>query len=261
MIILENMNNLPLVSVVMAAYNAEKTICTSIESVLSQTYSNFELLVVNDCSSDKTREIVLHYQQIDSRVVLIDNARNQGVSFTRHNGLINSRGDMIAILDSDDYWLPNKLEKQVLLYKETGAKLIFTGSSYIDWEGNPYNWIMHVPKYVDYNVLLKQNYISNSSALVEKSIYEKFESPGDRMHEDYACWLKVLRSGVLAYGIDEPLLVYRISKKSKSGNKIKSGVMIWRTYRYIGLNHFWSLYYLLYYFFNGSKKHYRISHS
>ena len=107
------MNDQVFVSIIMAAYNAEQTIKQSINSVLSQSYADFELIVVNDCSSDKTREIVVDYTKKDNRVRLINNKKNSGVSISRHNGLINSKGAWIAVLDSDDLWAPDKLKKQI----------------------------------------------------------------------------------------------------------------------------------------------------
>ena len=253
------MNDQVFVSIIMAAYNAAQTIKQSINSVLSQSYADFELIVVNDCSSDKTREIVVDYTKKDNRVRLINNKKNSGVSISRHNGLINSKGAWIAVLDSDDLWAPDKLKKQIDFVVQTSAKLVFTGSTYISNDGTSINWIFHVPTQISYKSLLKQNFISNSSVLVEKSLYSDFESIGDQMHEDFACWLKILRSGIMAYGIDEPLLVYRIAKKSKSGNKKKSAIMAWRTYRYIGLGLFQSFYYLMCYGITGIIKYYHIN--
>lgn len=121
-----------LISIIMAAYNAEKTIEQAIESVLNQTYSNFELLVVNDCSEDQTVSLVRRIAEKDRRVRLISNKKNSGVSFTRKHGLKEATGKWIAILDSDDAWAPEKLEKQIALQKKTNADLLFTGSAFMD---------------------------------------------------------------------------------------------------------------------------------
>lgn len=245
----------------MAAYNAEKTIAKSIESVLEQTYENFELLIINDNSKDDTKEIIELYQQRDKRIILINNNVNRGVSYTRHIGLMQAKGEYLAILDSDDSWQKDKLQKQVDLIWSKNAKLVFTGVSFIDENNIKKTWIMRIPESIDYKALLYQNMITNSSAVVEKTLYEQYESMGDQMHEDYACWLRILRSGVIAYGVDEPLVEYRVSSHSKSGNKIKSGLMIWRTYRYVGLGMLLSLSYLLCYMINGTLKHSRIRNS
>ena len=232
-----------LISIIMAAYNAEKTIEKAINSVLNQTYPNFELLVVNDCSKDRTVELVKSIAATDGRVRLISNVKNSGVSYTRMHGLEEAKGSWIAILDSDDAWTPEKLEKQIELQKRTNADLLFTGSAFMDSDGQPIDWYLHAPAEVSYRQLLKQNVLSNSSALVRKGLYAKYYAIGDGMHEDFAIWLSILKEGKKAYGVDEPLLIYRIAKSSKSGNKVKAAKMNWNTYRYVGLNPIEAAYY------------------
>lgn len=232
-----------LVSVIMAAYNAEKTIEQSINSVLNQTYPAVELLVVDDYSQDRTVKLVENIMARDNRVRLIYNKENSGVSYTRKHGLEEAKGAWIAILDSDDIWAPEKLEKQIILQKKMNADLLFTGSAFMDSDGQPIDWYLHAPSEVTYRHLLKQNVLSNSSSLVRKELYEKYYAVGDGMHEDFAVWLGILKEGKKAYGVDEPLLTYRIAKSSKSGNKIKAAKMNWNTYRYIGLNPLSAFYY------------------
>jgi len=243
------------ISIIMAAYNAENTISCAIESVLSQTYPQFELLIIDDCSEDSTCLIVESYIQKDPRVHLIRQDRNRGVSATRLLGVQAARGEWIAILDSDDAWTANKLEKQMLLQKTTGANLLYTGSAFIDHSGTPLEWILHVPTKITYKELLKQNLLSNSSSLCRKALYEKYYVVGDEMHEDFALWLNILRQGETAYGIDEPLLIYRLSSKSKSGNKIRAAKMNWNTYRHVGLNIFEAVYYECCYIFRSFMKY------
>lgn len=232
-----------LISIIMATYNAEKTIEQAINSVLNQTYPDFELLVVNDCSNDRTVELVEDIEAKDSRVRLISNAKNSGVSYTRKHGLEEAKGSWIAILDSDDAWAPEKLEKQINLQKRMNADLLFTGSAFMDSDGRPIDWYLHAPMEVTYRQLLKQNVLSNSSALVRKELYAKYYAAGDEMHEDFAIWLSILKEGKKAYGVDEPMLIYRIAKSSKSGNKVKAAKMNWNTYRYVGLNPIEAAYY------------------
>lgn len=248
-------NDFGLISIIMAAYNAEKTIEQAINSVLSQTYTNFELLVVNDCSTDRTAELVKSIAAKDSRVRLISNVKNNGVSYTRKHGLEEAKGSWIAILDSDDAWAPEKLEKQIDFQRRTNADLLFTGSAFMDSEGQPIDWYLHAPAEVTYRQLLKQNVLSNSSALVRKELYAKHYAIGDGMHEDFAIWLSILKEGKKAYGVDEPLLIYRIAKSSKSGNKVKAARMNWNTYRYVGLNLMEAIYYECWYIFNGIRKY------
>lgn len=235
------------ISIIMAAYNAERTIRQAIDSVLAQTYINFELLVVDDCSVDSTKAIVETYERQDSRVRLLCNSVNIGVSRSRLKALNAAKGDWIAILDSDDAWVMDKLQKQMDMQKRTNASLLYSGSAFMNHDGKSIDWIMHVPETVTYRMLLKQNILSNSSSLCRKDLYEKYYVVGDQIHEDFALWLGILKSGETAYGIDEPLLIYRISTGSKSGNKLTAARMNWNTYRKVGVSTMAAVYYELCY--------------
>lgn len=235
------------VSIIMAAYNAEKTIETAIESVLAQSYSDWELLVINDCSEDNTSLVVRGFVEKDDRIRLLENETNCGVSLSRKRGMEAAQGEWIAVLDSDDVWVSDKLEKQISLADSTGAKLVFTGSAFMDDDGNKLDWQLHVPAVLTYRELLKQNLVSNSSALVKRELYQKHYAVGDNMHEDFAVWLRITKEGHDAFGIDEPLLIYRLARESKSSNKIKAAKMNWNTYRYVGLNIFCAAYYMCWY--------------
>lgn len=248
-----------LISIIMAAYNAENTIGQAITSVIQQTYTDFELIIINDCSTDRTVDVINEFIKRDTRIILINNSKNMGVSYTRKHGLDEAKGSWIAILDSDDLWLPEKLAKQVEFQKKTNADLLYTGSGFMNVDGKQINWKLNVPEVITYRQLLKQNILSNSSALVRKDLYEKYYVVGDDMHEDFAIWLQILRNGIKAYGINEPLLIYRLDDKSKSGNKLKAAMMNWSTYRYIGLNLLEAAYYEFWYAINGlcKYKHFR----
>lgn len=248
-----------LISIIMAAYNAENTIGQAITSVIQQTYTDFELIIINDCSTDRTVDVINEFIKKDARIRLINNSKNMGVSYTRKHGLDEAKGSWIAILDSDDLWLPEKLAKQVEFQKKTHADLLYTGSGFMNVDGKQINWKLNVPEVITYRQLLKQNILSNSSALVRKDLYEKYYAVGDDMHEDFAIWLQILRNGIKAYGINEPLLIYRLDDKSKSGNKLKAAMMNWNTYRYIGLNLLEAAYYEFWYAINGlcKYKHFR----
>ncbi len=247
--------NFGLISIIMAAYNAGNTVGFAVESVLNQTYKNFELIIVNDCSKDNTESIVQSYTAKDNRVKLISNEKNLGVSLTRLEALKNCSGEWVAILDSDDAWMPEKLEKQIELQRSKNAEVIFTGVKYISSEGESLDWELKVPKEIGYKKLLKQNLIANPSALVRKELYSDFYAIGDDMHEDFAVWLGILKSGITAYAVTQPLTVVRISRNSKSGNKFRSAVMNWKTYRYMGLNIIESAYYMIWYSVNGIMKY------
>ena len=235
------------ISILMAAYNAEKTIEEAIRSVMDQSYPHWELIVIDDCSTDRTGEIVSALAAAEPRIRPFRNERNRGVSLTRERGLNAAEGAWIAVLDSDDLWAPEKLEKQLALAEITAGELLFTGSAFMDGKGTMLDWQLHAPMTLSYHELLKQNLISNSSVLVKKELYRQFYVVGDEMHEDFAVWLGITKSGRIAYGIDEPLLIYRLSEYSKSHNKAKAARMNWNTYRYMGLNPFIAAYYMGWY--------------
>ena len=131
------------ISVIMAAYNAERTISQAIESVLRQTEPGLELVIIDDCSTDRTVDIVRGFQ--DDRIRLLHNNKNIGAAVTRYYGVKSATGDWIAILDSDDLWQPNKLERQIQVQKMCNADLVFTGSAFIASDGSPVKGILHVP--------------------------------------------------------------------------------------------------------------------
>lgn len=257
-IIMEDTKNL--ISIIMAAYNAEKTIELAICSIVMQTYPYWELIVINDCSTDQTSTIVSTLADLDPRIRLIHNQQNSGVSISRKVGMEHATGNWIAILDSDDIWEADKLEKEIRLAHEQNAELVFTGSAFVDDKTTLLDWLLHVPHTLSFRQLLKQNLVSNSSVLVKTDLYRAFYAVNDNMHEDFAIWLGITRTGRKAYGIDEPLLIYRLAKSSKSSNKLKAAIMNWNTYRYMGLNIITALFYMCIYTVNGLLKYRHLKH-
>ena len=224
-----------LISIIMAAYNAEKTIEQAINSVLRQTYTDFELLVVNDCSKDRTVELVKSIAVKDNRVRLISNEKNSGVSFTRKHGLEESNGSWIAILDSDDAWTPDKLEKQIAFMERTGAKFSATGYGWMDEEGNDLHTVFIPPKKTDYKKMIRlSNPIGNLSVMYDQEALGKFEVPPIKKRNDFALWLKILKKTDYCYGMEEVLGTYRMGRAgSVSSNKLKQARYHWQLYHEI----------------------------
>ena len=251
----------PLISVVMPAYNCAKTLAASVESVLAQTFEDWELLIIDDCSADDTLALMRQLKiQDPGRIRLFRNKTNRGVGLTRMRGVNAARGRWIAFLDSDDLWTPDKLEKQIRLADEKPeAKLLFTGSAFINAEGDPIDYTLEVPVTINRSELLKQNLVSCSSVLIDKALIGAHPMPHRMdMHEDFACWIEILGEIPCAYGVNEPLLIYRLAKSSKSGNKLKAARMNWNTYRYAGLTTGQALYNMCCYTLRGLKKYSRI---
>lgn len=215
-----------LVTVIMPAYNSEKHIEQSIESVINQTYVKWELFVIDDFSNDKTAEKVQQYH--DKRIKLIKLEQNSGVAHARNVGIKKASGEYTAFIDSDDLWKSTKLEKQVEFYKKEDPALVFTEYEVLNEDGSFKKKIAGQPLSVDYQELLHSNVIGLLTVLLRTDIIQKNLMP-DIPHEDYATWLKILRSeNKKAWLIPEVLSSYRTSKHSLSGNKLKAAVWTWK---------------------------------
>lgn len=242
------------VSVVMPAYNCADTIAQAIDSVLIQDV-NLELLVINDGSPDQLDAVMEHYTS-DPRVRYLKNESNLGVSATRNKGIAHARGTYVAFLDADDYWMQGKLNKQLSLMKECDAVLCATGRELIKADGTLTGRVIGVKEHITYEDLLRQNWINNSSVLIRRSVLLEFPIEADEVHEDYLLWLRVLRKYKEAVAVNEPLLKYRVMQGSKSGNKIQSARMTYRTYRLAGLGKLQSIRCFVSYAVAGIKKYY-----
>lgn len=253
------MNNHAKVSVVMPAYNAELFIEDSIRSVIRQTFQEWELIVIDDGSCDDTSRIVSELASTDERIKFYHNDRNSGASYTRNRAISLATGEWIAFLDSDDLWREDKLEKQVALSEEHPEAVIFyTASSFIKENGEPYEYVMEAMERISYDVLLRKNLLSCSSVMIRSSIMKDIKMPSDKMHEDYYAWLNVLKKHKYAYGVNEPLLIYRLRNNSKSSNRIKSAIMCYNTYRAVGYNMFVSAFLVFRYALYSVSKRYKI---
>ncbi len=227
------------VSVVIPVYKAEKYIKKAVDSVLNQTFGDFELILIDDRSPDCSYEMLKEMEKNDSRIRVYQNEVNSGVSYTRNFGVDVANSEWIAFLDSDDYWEPNKLERQLPIHLENrDTVLSYTGTKFMKDNGELYDYIMPAEKSITFSELLKRNIISCSSVIVRKDVMQKYKFAGDKMHEDYTAWLNILKEYGSAYGVEEQLLVYRLTNNSKSSGRIKSAMMIYRSYRAVKMNPF-----------------------
>jgi glycosyltransferase involved in cell wall biosynthesis len=224
------MNYKPLVSVLMPAFNSEGTIFNSIMSILSQDYENWELIIINDCSTDSTLQIVKKFK--DNRIKIINNSINSGVGFSRKVGFENSTGDFIAFLDSDDIWANNKVSMQLEYmlknhYDFTITKVIkkLFNSDIILGKVIP-------PKHLDYKKLLWNTSIVTSSVLVKKSSISSDMFSTLRVGEDFLTWLNFLKRIQKVYLLDYYLVYYSVRKNSLSSNKIKAALNMFKIYKY-----------------------------
>lgn len=219
-----------LVSIVTPAYRAAHFIGETIRSVQAQTYQDFEMLVVDDCSPDDTAAIVESFSAGDPRIRLLRQPTNGGPAAARNRALAEARGRWIAFLDSDDTWLPRKLEKQLAFHRACGAKISFTEFRRVDSDGSHLGRLITVRDWLDYSRLLCDTGIATSTVIVDRTKTGLFSMKNTYL-DDYACWLELLRSGGRAVGLHEDLMRYRVLAGSVSRNKLKSARHVWRTYR------------------------------
>lgn len=249
------MNQQNLVSIIMPAYNAEKFISEGIESVLSQTYKNWELLIVNDCSKDNTAKVVTKYSQKDDRITLFNNEKNSGPAITRNNAINGAKGRFLAFLDSDDVWLPEKLEIQISIMLDKGFVFTYTDYHRISEDGIVSGRRINVPDNLSYFQLLRNTAITTSTVILDINAIGKIKMK-ETYYDDFTCWLEIMKRGFTAYRINEDLLKYRVASSSVSRNKINSAIQVWKTYRAIeGLGLITSVWCFSGYAFNALKKY------
>lgn len=243
-----------LVSVIIPVYNADERIEKACDSVLNQSYSNIEVIIIDDCSSDNSFNIIKNMSKKDKRIKAYKNEINLGVSQTRNLGIEMAKGKFIAFLDSDDIWKKDKLEKQISHINETKADICYTGYEIID-KDERHVTIYTVPNNIDYAGLLKENVICCSSIVIKSELLKINHFEHEFFHEDFVLWLKLLKKGYKAVGIQEALVIYR--KGGRSSNKIKASINRWNVYRKSEhLKLIPSIYYFVFYVINGVKKYY-----
>ncbi len=218
-----------LVSVITPVYNAEKYLEQAIQSVLQQTYSNWEMILVDDKSIDGSRGLIDKYAKNDSRFILISLASNSGPAIARNIGIKIARGRYIAFLDSDDLWLPSKLKRQITEMENRGA-LVSCSSFFTINSDSSRTGLRAVPKVIFYKNLLLNNYIGNLTGVFDVNKLGKHQFHEVKA-EDYLFWLEILQKTNWAIGLREPLAEYRVYSESISANKVKSGQWTWDIYR------------------------------
>lgn len=237
----------PLVSIITPLYNSEKYIAETIESVLAQTYSNWEMIIVDDCSKDNGVEIVEKYQEKDKRIKLYKNKENKGGAGTRNVAIEKANGKYIAFLDSDDLWKKEKLEKQISFMESLDCSFSYTKYERISEKGKKLNLISKIPKTLNYKELLKVNPIGCLTAVYDTEKLGKIYLPEIKIGQDFALWLEVMKKAKEARGLEENLAEYRYREMSLSKNKKKKIICMWEIYRkYNNQSIFKSIIYIFY---------------
>lgn len=223
------LNNL--VSVIIPCYNSSRYLRICVESVLAQTYQNLEIIIVDDCSTDNTTHQLLKALALqDNRIKVIYLNKNSGPAIARNKAIEQAKGRYIAFCDSDDMWMPKKIEAQLPLFKDKQVAVVYANYEKINARGERNNRIVCAPKQTNYQQLLKSNVIGNLTGVydtqkVGKVFYQNIK------HEDYALWLSILRKGWMAHNANQVLAAYRVHALSLTANKLKVSLWQWRIYR------------------------------
>ena len=242
-----------LVSIITPSFNSARFIEECIDSVLSQTYDNWELLIVDDCSSDNSYELIAGYH--DKRITLIGLEKNVGAAEARNIAIREAKGRYIAFLDSDDVWNLNKLSKQISFMQKKDIAFSFTTYQRMSEDGLKLYSIIHVPKIATYSSYLKNTIIGCLTVVIDREKTGDFEMPNIRSSHDMALWLLIMRRGFTAYGLDENLARYRIVSISNTASKWRAAKDVWKIYREIEkLSFFYSNWCFLNYVFNAFLK-------
>jgi teichuronic acid biosynthesis glycosyltransferase TuaG len=222
-----------LVSVITPSYNAEKFIEHTIRSVQNQTHQNWEMLIVDDCSSDATIDIITKIANEDPRVKLTRLETNSGAAVARNTAIEKATGKYIAFLDSDDYWKPEKLEKQLEFMEQNDYVFSYTNYEIVKEDGSPTDMEIKVPTSLTYHDLLKNTIIGCLAVMINIEKIGKYKMPNIRTRQDFALWLSILKDGYTAYGLKSSLSCYRKVEGSISSNKYKAAKKTWAVYRNI----------------------------
>ncbi len=209
-----------LVSIITPSYNSSNFIEKTIDSVLEQSYQNWEMIIVDDVSTDNSVEIIQKYVNKDKRIKLIQLGKNSGPAVARNTSIKNAKGKYLAFLDSDDLWKKDKLEKQIKFMEDNNSSFSYSSYELIDEDGNDLNIVKNPSPKITYHELLKENQIGCLTAIYDQEKLGKIYMPLIRKRQDFGLWLKILKKIDHADKIDENLAIYRVRKNSVSSNKI-----------------------------------------
>jgi len=243
--------NIPVISIVTPSYNAERYLPNTLNSVLAQTFQNWELLIVDDCSPDNANEVIESYVAKDSRIRLVRLAENGGAAVARNKAIELARGRYIAFLDSDDRWLSEKLDNQLRFMQDNDIALSYTAYEKLDEHGNSVG-VVAVPERVSYTDLLKVCSIGCLTAMYDTEKLGKMYMPLIDKRQDLGLWLRILKQIPYAYGVTKVLAQYQLRSDSISANKRSAARYTWRLYRRVEkLGLIRAAYYFSHYAFNG----------
>ena len=221
---------MPLVSIITPSWNVEGLVEETIRSVQAQTFTDWELLIADDCSTDRTPEIIAEIGARDPRVKLIRQARNGGPALARQAAIDRAEGRYLAFLDSDDLWLPEKLTRQLAFTQEKKAALSYTAFRRINETNTVTGRLIEVPAQLSYAQLLKNTAIATLTAMVDREIAGPIAMKNEG-YDDFCLWLSILARGHTAFGLNDDLARYRVRGSSVSSRPMRSAKWVWQIYR------------------------------
>ena len=244
-----------LVSIITPSYNSSKFIEECVNSVISQTYLEWEMIIVDDCSTDNSRNLITKFAKEDDRIKPIFLEENVGAAEARNIAIKKSQGKYIAFLDSDDLWKNNKLETQLSFVNERNITFSFTSYQPISENGMDKYPVIKVPYQIDYHSYLKNTIIGCLTVVIDRDKTGNFEMPNIRSSHDMALWLLIMKRGFSAYGLNKNLAYYRIVSTSNTSKKWKAAKEVWDVYRKVEqLNIVYSAICFVGYVYNAIKK-------
>jgi len=244
-----------LVSIITPSYNSSKFIKDCVASVFSQTYKNWEMIIVDDCSKDNSKEIISELSTKDKRIKPIFLEKNVGAAEARNAAIRQSKGKYVAFLDSDDLWNPKKLEKQLSFMYENEIAFSYTNYQFMSENGEDLSNIISAPEKMTYDSYLKNTIIGCLTVIIDREKSGEFEMPNIRSSHDMALWLLIMKRGFSAYGLDENLARYRIVSTSNTASKWHAAKDVWKVYRQVEkLSFIYSAWCFVWYAFNALKK-------
>jgi teichuronic acid biosynthesis glycosyltransferase TuaG len=223
----------PVVSIITPSFNSEKFISETIQSVQNQTYKNWEMVIVDDCSSDETVAIVTKMALQDNRIKFFQSEKNLGTGIARNMALAKTKGRYISFLDADDLWKPQKLEKQMNFLETNNVPFTFSFYDCIDEEGKPLNKKVEAPRNISYRQLFFCNYVGNLTGIYDVNYFGKIAISSIRKRQDWMHWLTILKKIKTAQPVPESLAFYRIRENSLSASKLdllKHNFAVYRTF-------------------------------
>lgn len=243
------------ISVITPSFNSEKFIRECMDSVIAQGQTNLEHIIIDDCSSDHSTEIIEDYCSLYNHIKLIKNKVNSGPATSRNNGLNEATGNVICFLDADDIWLEGKLDTQLEILQKKKFPIICGGYIKFGQGINEFTVIHQKLQQITFERMKYSNWIYTSSVMIDLRVTGKFKMNPELYYDDYACWVELIRKHGPAYYLQTPLIKYRVTKGSVSRNKIKSALKTLQVYSEVfELGLIKKYFYFMFYIYNGFKK-------